>query len=96
MSDLAQALMQARNNRLNVGHETPPVPQNPFDLSPETKQNLEKGLQDKIDRQFDEKMEQVLRDKYGPLFEKAERCAQLWGLDLEAIDRCMQEEEIGV
>jgi len=99
MNDLVHALMQARQRPKTISHQVPDyptssqVPPGSFQLNPNLQRKFEEGISKEIMDDFDKKMEQVLRERYGPLFEKANRCAELYGFDLDAIDRCMQEDE---
>jgi len=102
MNDLVHALMQARQRPKTISHQVPDyptasaVPPGPFQMNPDLQRRLQEGLADQRMDDFDEKMKEVLRKRYGPLFEKANRCAELYGFDLDAIDRCMQEDEIPI
>ena len=99
MNDLVHALMQARQRPKTISHQVPdyppssPVPPGPFQMNPNLQKRYEEGVADESMDDFDKKMEKILRDRYGPLFEKASRCAELYGFDLDAIDQCMQEDE---
>ena len=102
MNDLVHALMQVRNKTRPMSHQVPsypapsPIQPGPFQMNPDLKGKLEQGIQDRNDEEFKKQMDRLLRDKYGAEYEKAERCVQLFGYDLDAIDKCMQQDEISI